>query len=247
MLSWRAFAASAVLIAATITSSHAAPGNELRVPLQISGLPAGINLVTLNCYIVEGTDRIVAGGNAQEIVSGGSYAGTLAVPLAINRSVSDPGGPATGYWCRVVLSGVTPAGAQVTFWNSTALTASGWRNMVWPGSTLTYMPAARGATHAMEVRGTLTPAQANMIAPVTVTACPCGCGATSGSPTSCSPSTAGIVSGATVAAPPGMVRTPSGGLRPAIRASDAAPPPPSVVQITTPTFRFTGTGVFTNR
>lgn len=244
MVSWRAIAAF-VMLFATAPSSHAALGNALYVPVEINGLPAGINLVSLNCYVTDANGVNVAAGNGAMAPVSGRLVETMTIPLVITRRATIVSGPATAYSCRVALTGTAPEGYPLTFWNTTALTAAGWRNLFAPREQLTYMTAAPGAVHAMEVRGTLTTGEADIIAPVATTACPCGCGATAGSPTSCAPN---VSPGALTTAPgANRVQQRRTTTRPAIRVTDA--PPPTIaaptVQVTTPTFRFTGTGAFT--
>ena len=233
MRPWRVLAAMISLAFVTPYAAVAATwqGNAFLVPVHLTGLPPEVSRVIANCYMTDAAGRNVAGGETSTPVEGGRLSTTLSLP--IRRVVGDATGIATGYWCRLILIGDT-----VQFWSNARLTDRGWPSTF--STALFYIPAAPRSVAELTVRGTLTPAEANLIAPPGTAACPCGCGATTGSAASaCTPGQNPALAGnAGVNANRRSSSTPLPDL-----SRPVAPVAPTSATIRTPRFAFAGTGV----
>lgn len=207
--------------------------NHFRVPIALSGLPAGTKFIVVSCYIEGAGGSIVAGGETTGEASGERVEREVVLRIRGNRGANWRG--ARQYACRFILGMDLPDGRPAQFWSSDMAAPRGWHDYYPPRVVI---PRAAGTAALMSVRGSISPSEANLIALAGEGECPCGCGARRGAAGSrCT--VPGVPSFAP-SKPPSARPLPRDPSSPSV---PAAPPEPTHVEILTSPFKFTGTGV----
>jgi hypothetical protein len=247
MLTWRAFAASA-LFAIALFSPHAAlaQNHQLHVPVSLAGLPPTLDRFSGLCSFRDAAGTQTHYGRVDRVIGGGRLVETVTFDMAPNPRAGEP----DSYSCTFFISGSTERGERVQFRSDGSQSALGWRSVYEPGVRGFYLPAARATMISRAIWGQFEKAEQTAAPPPsTGTECPCGCTADGGAracSTDASPPPAPPAS--SPSAPPPL-RLPETVSRPRI-ATPSPPPirvgavlPTTRINLTTSRFAYTGTGV----